>query len=281
MEKIKASVTLIVFSILVFLAVMIPTLIINNQKEEEKAFPEQQDIEVTEKVINNTDTYKKTRHDLEADPYFIKFALSPDYNYKNIKYATDATTGTRYSYIEDGYLGNMITNFIYNFQLTNTKYLSSIDYNDGVFCLTPIRVKEALEELYYAEISLNEFIQYMPGYIDFVSKRNNDYCFNFDKVARMNDNEILVGIKSLSVSDQKIITADVYIYEFYSSGSDKELNALRIAKNYISQSNYSGASDIVNNNLNGKVSHKKIVFRINKSRKYFEYQLLYKANINL
>ncbi len=280
MEKIKASVTLIVFSILVFLAVMIPTLIINNQKEEEKAFPEQQDIEVTEKVINNTDTYKKTRHDLEADPYFIKFALSPDYNYKNIKYATDATTGTRYSYIEDGYLGNMITNFIYNFQLTNTKYLSSIDYNDGVFCLTPIRVKEALEELYYAEISLNEFIQYMPGYIDFVSKRNNDYCFNFDKVARMNDNEILVGIKSLSVSDQKIITADVYIYEFYSSGSDKELNALRIAKNYISQSNYSGASDIVNNNLNGKVSHKKIVFRINKSRKYFEYQLLYKANIN-
>jgi hypothetical protein len=120
----------------------------------------------------------------------------------------------------------------------------------------------------------------MPGYIDFVSKRNNDYCFNFDKVARMNDNEILVGIKSLSVSDQKIITADVYIYEFYSSGSDKELNALRIAKNYISQSNYSGASDIVNNNLNGKVSHKKIVFRINKSRKYFEYQLLYKANIN-
>ena len=280
MEKIKASVTLIVFSILVFLAVIIPTLIINNQKEEEKAFPEQQDIEVTEKVINNTDTYKKTRHDLEADPYFIKFALSPDYNYKNIKYATDATTGTRYSYIEDGYLGNMITNFIYNFQLTNTKYLSSIDYNDGVFCMTPIRVKEALEELYYAEISLNEFIQYMPGYIDFVSKRNNDYCFNFDKVARMNDNEILVGIKSLSVSDQKIITADVYIYEFYSSGSDKELSALRIAKNYISQSNYSGASDVVNNNLNGKVSHKKIVFRINKSRKYFEYQLLYKANIN-
>ncbi len=280
MEKIKASVTLIVFSILVFLAVMIPTLIINNQKEEEKAFPEQQDIEVTEKVINNTDTYKKTRHDLEADPYFVKFALSPDYNYKNIKYATDATTGTRYSYIEDGYLGNMITNFIYNFQLTNTKYLSSIDYNDGVFCMTPIRVKEALEELYYAEISLNEFIQYMPGYIDFVSKRNNDYCFNFDKVARMNDNEILVGIKSLSVSDQKIITADVYIYEFYSSGSDKELSALRITKNYISQSNYSGASDVVNNNLNGKVSHKKIVFRINKSRKYFEYQLLYKANIN-
>lgn len=280
MGKIKASVTLIIFSILVFLAVMIPTLIINNQKEEEEAFPEQQDIEVTEKVINNTDTYKKTRHDLEADPYFIKFALSPDYNYKNIKYATDATTGTRYSYIEDGYLGNMITNFIYNFQLTNTKYLSSIDYNDGVFCLTPIRVKEALEELYYAEISLNEFIQYMPGYIDFVSKRNNDYCFNFDKVARMNDNEILVGIKSLSVSDQKIITADVYIYEFYSSGSDKELSALRIAKNYISQSNYSGASDVVNNNLNGKVSHKKIVFRINKSRKYFEYQLLYKANIN-
>ncbi len=280
MEKVKASVTIIIVSIVFFLAVMIPTIIVNNKREEEKAFPESQDIEVTESVINNTESNKKTRQSLESDPYFIKFALSPDYNYKNIKYEIDATTGVRYSYIEDGYLGNMITNFIYNYQLTNTKYLSSINYADGVFCMTPIRVKEALEELYYAEISLNEFIGYMPGYIDFVSKRQDNYCFNFDKVSKMNDNEVLLGIKSMSVSDQKIVTADVYIYEFYSSGTDKEKSAVKTIKNYISRANYSGASDVVKNNLNGDVSHKKIVFRINKSRKYFEYQLLYKANIN-
>ena len=265
--KTKAIITIIIFSIVLFCIVVIPSIIVNNKQEEERAFPETQKIEVTEKVIQNTESNKKTRQSLESDPYFIKFALSPDYNYKNIKYATDATTGLRYSYIEDGYLGNMIVNFIYNFQLTNTKYLSSIDYQDGVFCMTPIRVKEALEELYFAEISLNEFVGIMPGYIDYVSKKQNDYCFNFSKVSKMNDNEILLGIKNISISDQKIITADVYIYEFYSSGTDRETSALKTIKSYISKSNYSGASDIVVNNLNGDVSHKKIIFRINKSRK--------------
>ena len=57
------------------------------------------------------------------------------------------------------------------------------------------------------------------------------------------------------------------------------ISATNMIKSYIKQSNYSTASDIVINNMNGKVKHRKIVFRVNKNKKYFEYQLLYSADI--
>ena len=55
---------------------------------------------------------------------------------------------------------------------------------------------------------------------------------------------------------------------------------MKTVKAYIDKRNYSTAADIVKNNLNGSVEHKKIVFRINSRRKYFEYQLLYSSKID-
>lgn len=280
MAKAKSVFTMILFFALLLGAIIVPIIIMSEKEVEEESFPEMQKIKVTERYLDDANNNAKTRKSLENDYYFKKFATSPNYNYANIKKAVDTKTGVQYSYIEDGYLSSMIVNYIYNYQLTNTDPLASINYNTGYFCLTPIRVKESLEELYFAQISLNEFIQYIPDYTDYATAENGNICFNFDKVSKMNDNEILLGIKKLSVSDQNNITADLYLYKFYSGGSEKEKRLMKTAKAYIDKKNYSSAADIVRNNLNGTVEHKKIVFRINSRRKYFEYQLVYSAKID-
>ncbi len=279
MAKTKSIFTVILFCVLLLGSVIVPALIISGNKREERNFPGAENLVITEKTLSTQEQTTKTRKTLETESYFIKFATSPDYNYKNIRRETNAMTGLKYSFIEDGYLEKMIINFIFNYQLTNTSKLSSIDYESGYFCLTPIRVKEALEELYYTEVGMNDFIEYLPGYFDYVVKNGKDLCFNFNEVSKTNDSEILVGIRQLSVSDQKIVTADVYVYRYYTTGTDKENQITKTIKKYIEQSNYSTASDIVINNMNGSVDHRKIVFRTNKNKKYFEYQLLYSADI--
>jgi len=280
MAKAKSIFTVALFCLLLLGSVIVPVLIMSEKKQEKESFPDSKDITITEKTLSTQEGTARTKKDLETDYYFIKFATAPDYNYKNITRKTDPTTGLKESYIQDGYLEKMIINFIYNYQLTNTSRLSSIDYDSGFFCMTPIRVKEAFEELYFTEVGMNDFIEYLPGYFNYVNKNGGELCFNFDEVGRSNDSEVLVGIKSISVSNQKIITADLYVYKFYTGGTSKEDTTTETIKKYIAASNYSTASDIVTNNMNGTVSHRKIVFRINKNKKYFEYQLLFSSDIN-
>ena len=182
--------------------------------------------------------------------------------------------------IEDGYLGNMISNFIYNFELKNSNAIYSRSDDDGFFCMNVPKVKEAFEELYYIQSGFNDFMEFVPGYIEYVSKNDGKYCFNYGKVANMHDGETYTAIESLSVSDKNNITATVYVYEYYSSFTEKEKNYTKILKNYISNSKYSEAKKLVEENLNGTVTHKKIVFRINKKPKYFPFKLLYSFQID-
>ena len=261
MAKAKSIMTIILFSALLLGAIIVPLILSNEKEAEEEAFPEYQNIDISEKTIKTEESSAKTRKSLENDIYFKKFVTADTYNYANIKKAIDPETGLTYSYIEDGYLRNMIINFIFNYQLTNTEPLTSIDYTTGYFCMTPVKVKESFEELYYSSISLNDFVEHIANYIDLVKTEDGNICFNFDKVSKMNDNELLVGIKNISMSESKNVTAELYLYKFYTSGNSKEKSLINTAKSYINSKNYSGASDLVINSLNGKVEHKKIVFR--------------------
>ncbi len=280
MSKIKSSLTTILFIAMLLGAFIVPAIILSEKKEEKESFPEAQKIKINKRIVDDSTTNARTRKTLETDPYFIKFAMSPNYNYSGIRKEVDPETGLQYSYIEDGYLKNMIVNFVFNYQLSNTSHFTSISYNTGYFCMSALDVKIAMEELYYTTIGLNDFIEYIPGYIDFVTTSGSSICFNFDKVSKMNDNDVLLGIKSISISDQKNITADVYIYKFYSSDTSAEKSLKQTAKKYIDSNNYSGAEDVVVNKLGGSVEHRKIVFKINSRKKYFEYQLLYSGKLN-
>ncbi len=279
MAKAKSIFTILLFVLMLLGAVLIPTILLNEKEEEAEAFPEEQKIRINNKTVGNTESNAKTRKSLENDYYFRKFATSPSYNYVNVKQEVDPTTGLKYAYIQDGYLRNMIINFIFNYQLTNTEKLRSINYETGYFCMAPLDVKVAMEELYYSQIGLNEFMKYVPEYIEFVKTEGGNYCFNFDKVSKMNDSEILLGINKLSVSDQKNVTAEVYVYKFYTMNTDKEESLKKSVKKYIDARNYQGAANIVENNLNGSVEHKKIVFKVNSRKSYFEYKLLYSSVI--
>ena len=255
---------------LLILIAVLPFILRDEEKEIQEYLPDYKKIEMDENIIQDNTKTQTTKKDLENNMYFKRFVLSPDYNYTNISKGQ----------IEDGYLGNMISNFIYNFELKNTNAIYSRSDEDGFFCMNIPKVKEAFEELYYIQSGFNDFMEYVPGYIEYVTKDNGKYCFNYGKAANINDGETFSAIDSISVSDKNNITATVYVYEYYTSYTEKENKYTEILKNYISNSKYSEAKKLVEENLNGKVTHKKIVFRINKKPKYFPFKLLYSFKID-
>ena len=51
-------------------------------------------------------------------------------------------------------------------------------------------------------------------------------------------------------------------------------------ESYINTSNFDEAKKIVINNLNGKVTHKQLQFKINNNGKMFKYQILNSKNLD-
>lgn len=276
-EDVLKNIKLTLFFVLLLAAIIIPLIIIGGKKSHEKNFPGSKDIKINEKTISTNESVSKIKYELNTDDYFKKFVMAGDYNYANIRETTNAY-GLKYTFIPDGYLSEMIRNLSYNYQLSNTRYLTKIDKEKTIFCMSKKRAKQAFEELYYTETGMYDFMDYVPGYIDYVSKLGSSYCFNYGNV--ITDNDVLIGVNNVSVSDKDIITTEVYIYEYYSMGSEVEKMYSNKASELVNSGDYYGARNIVLNNLNGFVKHKKIVFRINDNPKFFEYQLLYSAEID-
>ena len=114
----------------------------------------------------------------------------------------------------------MVWHYIFAFELKNKKYLSSVDYNQGLFCLRSRYLIDSFEELYGVKISKD--VDYLDGYYEYVQSKNNSYCFNFGNVARDYNNEIKVLVDGISVKDN-IITANLYVFEYYTTETSNEL----------------------------------------------------------
>ena len=261
---------LVIFAIIgicIFILICIlPFLLVDEEEQIREYLPDYQNIKIDESNSGK----QTTRKDLENNQYFKRFALSPEYNYVNVSKGQ----------IADGYLGNMIRNFIYNFELYNKEAIYSKSDEEEKFCMNVPKVKEAFEELYYLQNGFNDFMDFVPGYIEYVSKDSGRYCFNYGKIANVSDGETYIGIDSLSVSNKNNITVTLYLYEFYTMYTQKENNYINILKSYINNSKYTDAKKLVEENLNGTVTHKKMVFRINNKPKYFPFKLLYSFNID-
>ena len=133
------------------------------------------------------------------------------------------------------------------------------------------------EELYGVKIAKD--IDYLDGYYEYVKSKSNLYCFNFGNVARDYNNEIKIMVDGLSVKGG-IVTSNLYLFEYYTNDTTKELDYVSELENSIKYSNYNNAQDIVKNKLNGKVSHKQIQFKIKNNGKFFKYQILYSKNLD-
>ncbi len=259
MNSTKFKAGLLIFGVLTIFILLIVVLVdAGNTKEDKTNFPDYNNLTIKEKdVIDQTsDSYKEIKTRLESDPYFARTALISNYNYKN------------YTSID---LKQMLWNYIFAFELNNKKYLSSIDYDSGEFCMRSRYVVNSFEELYGVNIS--EDIDYLDGYYEYAKSKNNRFCFNFGNVARDYNNEIKILVDGISAKDN-IVTANVYVFEYYTTDTPKELSSVEELRLAIRSSNALGAVNIVKGSLNGKATHKQLQFIINNGGKFFKYQIL-------
>ena len=261
MFKRETKATLIILGIIlvIILIISIPLYFLSKKPNNEKYFPNYKEIEVNEDEINDysSESYKYLKEQLQNDYYFKKEALINYYNYKNYTSAD---------------LENMVRNFIFSYEITNNRYISTINKDEGYFCMRTRRIIEAFEELY--GVNITKDTEYLEGYFQYVSKNSNGYCFDYANVSyEYNNNEIYIAIDGIQ-AEKGVLTANLYVYEFYIMDSDSEINNVNLLKDAIDNNNYSLANDIVSNYLNGKVTHKQLEFKINNDGNYFKYQIL-------
>ncbi|MBR4178930.1 MAG: hypothetical protein IKR57_06255 [Bacilli bacterium] len=264
-EKNKAKFTIFGIIIILLIIIIVPTIIISNNKEREEYFPTYEKLEVKKSdfVDKKNENYIKVKKQLEADYLFSREAIISNYYYKNYTSAD---------------LKNMLWNFIFSYELSNTKDLSSIDYTSGYFCMRSHYVIDAFQELY--NVKITQDIDLLPGFYEYVYKKGDKYCFNFANVGKDYDNQIKVAVEDLDIDDDKTIKANIYVYEYYTSDTDSEKAYISNLITDISNSDYTLANNIVLNNLKGKVTHKQLSFRVHNNGNFFKYQILQSKNLS-
>ena len=249
----KATLMILAIVLVFILLITIPVLLNNNEKEDKEDFPSYTKIDIKSDgtSLNN---YDEVKNKLENDYNFKKEVLINDYDYEN------------YTSID---IQNLLWNYIFSYELNNTKYLSSI--SDTKFCLREQYVIDSFNELYNIDISND--LNLLPGYYKYVTKDKRKYCFNYQNVSKEYNNDTKLGIDSINVNDD-IVTINVYLYEYYIMNTASELSNVSELERYISMSDFNNASKVVTDYLSGKVTHKQLKFKINNSAKFYKYQIL-------
>lgn len=259
-KETKVTILILGIALVIILLIAIPLYFMSKKgTNNKKYFPQYQDIQVDESEVNNynSESYIMLKNQLQDDYYFKKEALIDNYNYKSYTSAD---------------LQNMIWNFIFSYEINNSQFISRMDKEEGYFCMRTRRVIEAFEELF--AVNITKDVEYLEGYFQYISKNSNGYCFDYANVGyEYTNNEIYVGIDGIQAKDG-IITANVYVYEFFIMDSDNELQNVSMLQNAIAGNNFTLANDIVSNYLNGKVTHKQLDFKINNGGNFFKYQIL-------
>ena len=258
MNNTKATLAILGVALVFLAIVIIPIAISNKKKADEERFPYYEKIEITEDKVKDisSEDYRKIKEKLEADTYFAREAMIS--NYSSNSYTS-------------GDLPKMLWNFIFAYSLDNRKYMTYFSQKSGTFCMRSANVVAAFKELY--NVNILSDIDYLEGYDDYVTLTSGKYCFNFGNVAKEFNDDLAVGIEGISVR-KNVVTANIYLFEYYITYTDEEKQNVVALKSNIANSRFSDAISIVENNLNGRVTHKQLQFNILEEGKHFKYQIL-------
>lgn len=257
----KATIAILSFFVIFGLIVIIPLLISHNKKTEEvnkKNFPSYEEITIDESVFGDDSKYEDVREQLENDYYFSKFALISDYDYKE---------GYKTTQIKD-----MLRNFIFNYEIENTRYMLHKNTDEQLFCLLDKHVKDGFKELYRLDID-DDFLSFMEQFYKYTYRSSGRYCFYYGQIADEFNKNITIGVERMAMSSMGV-TADIYIYLYDTSGTSTEKMNINNLKDAIKNKNYNLASTITKDYLGGSVTHKQLQFMINSKGKQFKYQVL-------
>lgn len=106
----------------------------------------------------------------------------------------------------------------------------------------------------------------------FITANTNRIYFDIDYTMTNNDNEYLLGVKSIS-KNEDIITIDTYVYSFVVDNKDMEDNLKSSIINSVNTNDFTRINNLIENNY-GTYSEKIIRFKQVLDGDYFKYQIV-------
>ncbi|NLC48521.1 MAG: hypothetical protein GX758_04095 [Tenericutes bacterium] len=260
----KATMTVLVVAAVIVLLIIVPLSILDlsNSNKPSRKFTEYVNIDISQEKLDKPESYQKIKEELESDYLFSKFATMPEFDYRNI------TTVS---------VEKILKQFIFSYSMDNKKYFTTKFVKEGVYCLSTKNTIKAFQELYSVDIA--HHLEFMTQFYEYVFQNGDSYCFGFDKIAEEYDNDISIGIEKITM-EEDVITATLYVYDYYTAGFDEEKEAENKLAKYIKESKFIEASNVVKNELYGNVNHKELIFKINNDGNFFKYQALFSKILN-
>lgn len=264
MEEQKATKIILGVSIALIVIIIIPLAFLNKKADKtDSKFPGYEYIDITQKKLADKEKYNEIKESLEKSTLFRRTSLIDNYSYE----------GYNKFNIE-----GMIKGYILAYEPANKKYFAYSEVDNDKYCINKKNVIAGFKELYNTDITkrINEFLVYDK----YMNEAQYMYCFSFRTVSNEYNNDIRLNISSLSMSDDDVITAKMYIYTYYTMGTDAENAVVKRLEESIKNNNISLSNSIVFNELNGRVIQKELNFKTLKSGKFFKYQVLSIKTLN-
>lgn len=264
MEEKKATKVILGIALGLIVIIVIPLAFLNNtsQKSDPK-FPGYEYIDITQKKLADKEKYNEIKNALEGNTLFKRTTLIDNYS-------------------SEGYnkfnIEGMIKGYVLAYEPANKKYFAYDEVDNDKYCINKKNVITGFEELYNTDITerIDEFLVHSK----YMTEGQYTYCFSFRTISNEYNNDIKLNITSLSMSDEDVITAKMYVYTYYTMGTDTEKAIVKRLEESIKNNNNSLSNSIVNNELNGKVVQKELNFKTLKSGKFFKYQVLNIKTLN-
>lgn len=258
MEDKKATKVILGAAIALLVIIIIPLAFLNKKASaKDSRFPGYEYIDITQKKLANKEKYNEIKNSLENSTLFKRTTLIDDYNKEEY---------TRFN------IEGMIKGYIFAYEPNNKKYYVYDEVDNDRYCISKKNVIAGFKELYDTDITkrTDEFLVYSK----YMTEGQYTYCFSFRTVSNEYNNDIKLNITSLSMSDDDIISARMYVYTYYTMGTDAEKAIVKRLEESIKNNNNSLSNSIIYNELNGRVVQKELNFKTLKSGKFFKYQVL-------
>lgn len=257
-EEKKATIVILGTLIILVLIIIIPLAFLSKKSEKnDSKFPGYEYIDITQEKLSDKEKYNEIKTSLEGNSLFKRIVLIDNYNYEEYN---------RFN------VEGMIKGYIFAYEPSNKKYFMYSDTDEEKYCIGKNNVIRGFKELYNIDITkkIDDFLVYSK----YMTEGKDTYCFSFRTISNEYNNDIKLNITALSMSNDDIVTAKIYVYTYYTMGTDVENAKVKRLEESIKNNNYSSSKLIVNDELNGRVVQKELNFKVMKSGKFFKYKVL-------
>ena len=134
-NKNKPLIIILGSAVFLILIIIVPLILFGekNQKSKDKNFPNYEEIKINDKTFEKEENKVNIEDTLRKDTRFQRTMMIDDYDSSSVSKKD---------------LEKMVENYVFTFEMSNTKYLALHDRNKGVSCMKEEYFVESFKELY-------------------------------------------------------------------------------------------------------------------------------------